>query len=47
VAYDWDEAARRAQHNGRPDWADALRSGRVGRTERPLPQALAAALTAP
>lgn len=34
VAYDWDAAARQAENNGRGDWADALRTGRVGRTER-------------
>lgn len=34
VAYDWRAAARRAEANGRGDWADALRSGRVGRPER-------------
>ncbi len=33
VAYDHETAARRAEANGRGDWADALRSGRVGRTE--------------
>lgn len=33
TAYDWHAAAQRAQANGRGDWADALRSGRVGRTE--------------
>jgi len=33
VAYDWEHAAQRAEANGRPDWADALRTGRVGRTE--------------
>ncbi len=38
TAYDWEHAARQAQRNGRGDWADALRTGRVGRTER---QALA------
>jgi hypothetical protein len=31
--YDFEPAARRAEANGRGDWADALRSGRVGRTE--------------
>lgn len=35
VAYAWEQAARRAAANGRPDWADALRTGRVGRTEPP------------
>jgi predicted phosphodiesterase len=33
VAYAHDEAAALASANGRPDWADALRTGRVGRTE--------------
>lgn len=33
VAYDWESAARRAEENGRPDWADALRTGFVGRME--------------
>lgn len=33
TAYDWEAAARRAEANGRGDWADALRTGRVGRTE--------------
>jgi len=32
-AYDWQAAARQAEASGRGDWADALRSGRVGRTE--------------
>jgi predicted phosphodiesterase len=31
--YDFERAAMRAEANGRGDWADALRSGRVGRTE--------------
>ncbi|MCR5866018.1 metallophosphoesterase [Aquincola sp. J276] len=34
--YDHEAAARRAEAGGRPDWADALRSGRVGRTEASL-----------
>jgi predicted phosphodiesterase len=34
VAYDWEAAARRAEANVRGDWADALRTGRVGRLER-------------
>jgi len=34
TAYDWEAAARRAEANGRGDWADALRRGRVGRTEQ-------------
>ncbi|WP_394833389.1 metallophosphatase family protein [Pendulispora rubella] len=29
VAYDWDTAARVASKNGRPDWAEALRTGRA------------------
>lgn len=33
VPYDHEAAARRAEENGRPDWADALRTGRVGRLE--------------
>ncbi len=33
VPYDFESAARRAETNGRGDWADALRSGRVGRFE--------------
>lgn len=33
LPYDHESAARRAQANGRGDWADALRSGRVGRWE--------------
>lgn len=33
VPYDWEAAARQAQSNGRGDWADALRSGLVGRWE--------------
>lgn len=42
VAYDHQTAARRAEANGRGDWADALRTGRVGRREadlRPRPPA--------
>jgi len=35
VPYDWESAARRAEAHDRPDWADALRSGRVGRRELP------------
>jgi predicted phosphodiesterase len=31
--YDHEAAARQAEANGRGDWADALRSGRVGRRE--------------
>ncbi len=33
--YDWPVAAARAQDNGRGDWADALATGFVGRTETP------------
>ena len=33
VPYDHEAAARRAEDGGRGDWADALRSGRVGRWE--------------
>ena len=33
--YDWPAAVARAQANGRGDWADALASGFVGRTEPP------------
>lgn len=33
TAYDHEAAARRAEANGRGDWADALRTGRVGRLE--------------
>ncbi|MBA4000334.1 metallophosphoesterase family protein [Brevundimonas sp.] len=29
VPYDWEGAARTAEANGRPDWARALRTGRV------------------
>ena len=29
VAYDWERAARRAEDNGRADWAHALRTGRA------------------
>lgn len=36
TAYDDEASARRAEANGRGDWADALRSGRVGRTEADL-----------
>ncbi len=35
VPYDWQAAARLAETNARPDWADALRSGFVGRWESP------------
>jgi hypothetical protein len=30
LEYDWDVAARRAEENGRPDWAAALATGAVG-----------------
>jgi predicted phosphodiesterase len=33
VDYDWQAAAAQAEANGRGDWADALATGRVGRTE--------------
>lgn len=33
VAYDQESAARQAERHGRGDWADALRSGRMGRYE--------------
>jgi diadenosine tetraphosphatase ApaH/serine/threonine PP2A family protein phosphatase len=33
IAYDHEAAARQADFNGRPDWADALRTGFVGRME--------------
>ena len=33
VTYDSEAAAVQAQSHGRGDWADALRTGRVGRTE--------------
>jgi len=36
VDYDWEAAARRAEANGRLDWADALRSGFVGHFESEL-----------
>lgn len=29
VDYDWEQAARDADANGRPDWSRALRTGRV------------------
>jgi predicted phosphodiesterase len=34
VAYDWEAAARRAEREGRRDWAAALRTGFVTRLER-------------
>lgn len=36
VVYDWEAAALQAEGQGRGDWADALRTGRVGRTERDI-----------
>jgi len=36
VTYDWEGAAVQAERHGRGDWADALRTGRVGRTERDI-----------
>ena len=33
VAYDWEAAAQRADREGRPDWAHALRTGFVGPLE--------------
>ena len=30
VAYDWERAAREAERNGRPDWAQPLRTGFYG-----------------
>jgi predicted phosphodiesterase len=33
VDYDFETAARQAERHGRGDWADALRTGRVGRRE--------------
>ena len=38
--YDFEAAARQAERNGRGDWADALRTGRVGRWERDREQEL-------
>ena len=29
IPYDWEAAAAAAEHNGRPDWAHALRTGRA------------------
>lgn len=36
VPHDHEAAARQAEAHGRPDWADALRTGRVGRREADL-----------
>ena len=33
IAYDWEQAARRAEREHRPDWAHALRTGFVGPLE--------------
>lgn len=33
TSYDWESAATRAEQQGRPDWADALRTGFVGRID--------------
>ena len=30
LTYDWESAARQAEANGRPEWARALRTGRIG-----------------
>jgi hypothetical protein len=30
LEYDWNDAARTAEKNGRPDWAHALRTGFAG-----------------
>jgi len=38
VAYDWESAARRADAEGRPDWAYALRTGRMGPLEAEVAQ---------
>jgi predicted phosphodiesterase len=37
LVYDHEAAARRALENGRPDWADLLRTGRIGRVEADCP----------
>lgn len=37
VAYDWEAAARRAEREQRPDWADVLRTGFIDRLEAPAP----------
>lgn len=37
LVYDHAAAARRALANGRPDWADLLTTGRIGRIEADLP----------
>lgn len=34
VPYDWETAASTAQRNGRPDWAEWLRTGRARTTDR-------------
>ncbi|MGA0611471.1 metallophosphoesterase family protein [Caldimonas sp. KR1-144] len=38
TTYDWHAAADQAERNGRGDWADALRSGWMGRYESDLPR---------
>jgi predicted phosphodiesterase len=43
VDYDHDAAARQAEAHGRGDWADALRSGRVGRRAKDISPASRAA----
>ncbi|MCW7540030.1 metallophosphatase family protein [Aquabacterium sp. A7-Y] len=45
VPYDWEAAARQAERHGRGDWADALRTGRVGRREGDIAAALRASTT--
>jgi predicted phosphodiesterase len=46
TAYDWAAAAARAEANGRGDWADALATGRVGRTEKTFSRRASRAATA-
>lgn len=41
TAYDWGAAVAQAQANGRGDWADALATGVVGRTEADARRAMA------
>ena len=36
VAYNWESAAMQAERHGRGDWADALRTGHVGRRENSI-----------
>lgn len=47
VAYDWQRAAQQALVHGRSDWADALATGRVGRTEAEVDAAVIAITTHP